>query len=248
MSAWKCSCGRIVPAQVEKCRCGRARQRTGLASPAPPKVGARSALLVAGTALVAVALAFGAYALYRVSTSPGIRVEPPATQPLAPVSPPVAEAASPQPSAGPAQLAVASPALPAAWLALQASPEPAATVAAAEGRFPTPPPLAVQGTNETPPAQGPSETEILQEKIQRYRAEYGTARSRVESLEREVAELTELATKVFAEGNSAAATIDADVVRSRLDRARHDLKNARDALAAVEERARRDGVSYGQLY
>jgi hypothetical protein len=31
-------------------------------------------------------------------------------------------------------------------------------------------------------------------------------------------------------------------------RARNDLENARAAVAAIEERARRDGVSYGQLY
>jgi phage shock protein A len=114
--------------------------------------------------------------------------------------------------------------------------------------FPTPPPPAVENTEPSAASDGPSETEQLQERIRRYRAEYADAKAKVERLERKVAELTKLATEVYADGNSASATLDADIVKANLNVARGDLEDARRQLAGVEERARLDGVGYGQLY
>jgi hypothetical protein len=176
--------------------------------------------------------------------------QPAESGPPASVSQAVAEAAPPQPAPSPTEEPGASTAE--RWQALGVGSGPSqapATTMTAAGGFPTlPPPTTLGDPPPEPTPAGPSETELLQEKIQRYRAEYGPAKTRVASLEREVADLAELATKVYAEGNSAAATLDADIVRARLNKARQDLETAKEAVAAIEERARRDGVSYGQLY
>lgn len=208
----------------------------------------RSAPVLSGAAALAAAVGLGASLWSCGRTPPEAKgTQPPESSTPAPVSQPVAEAALPQPEPSPTEQPEASTAE--RWQALGVgSGPPVTTMAAAGGGFPTPPPATLDEPAPAPTAAGPSETELLQEKIQRYRAEYGPAKSKVASLEREVAELTELATKVFADGNSASATLDADIVRARLGRARQDLDNARAAVAAIEERARRDGVGYGQLY
>lgn len=182
-----------------------------------------------------------ALASCRRSSAPTAKVEPPAIQ-----APAAQVAADPQPAASPS--APADRTTAERWAALGVGTETPAAPAAGSA-FPVPPP--VVASMEPPPAptpEGPSETQALQEKIERHRGEYRAAKEKVDSLERQVKELTELASGMFADGNSASATTQADLVRARLGRARGDLESARQELAAVEERARRDGVGYGQLY
>lgn len=109
------------------------------------------------------------------------------------------------------------------------------------------PAISVEPAREEEKVEGPSEMDKLRAKIQEYRAQYGPAKARVETLEREVTELSSRASRFIGGGNSGPA-IEADAVRSRLSAARNELDRARSALTAIEEHARRDGVSFGQLY
>lgn len=118
--------------------------------------------------------------------------------------------------------------------------------------------------DESVPA-GASDWDKLQAKSQRWRLEYRSAKANVDRLQAEVTKLEADAKNNLVVGyatEKAGGQVvctktpdpnspyksEAERIRERLPQARSDLANAKLALAAVEEAARKDGVASGQLY
>jgi hypothetical protein len=126
-----------------------------------------------------------------------------------------------------------------------------------------------QPSSETPSPAAPSAEEAsdfdrLKAKSERWRERYQSIKAEVDRLQAEVAKLEE-ETKNTLVGGLATEWIGGQLVvktpdptsqykssvernRERLPVARGELANAKAALAAIEEAARRDGVASGQLY
>lgn len=106
------------------------------------------------------------------------------------------------------------------------------------------------------PADPPSGMDELQAKIDRWRAQYRPVKARVDALEAEIKDLEPKAGGItivlgpsdprYVPGGTPEKT-QAESARTRLNDARNELRRAKEELAAIEERARRDGVSGASL-
>lgn len=242
MSAWTCNCGRIVPPQVDRCRCGGTRP---IPPPAetPGRAGGRNVLATAGKIVLAGALLFGAHRWYVSYTPPDVRgLVPSGVPPPRAVPVPSTMRVEPHGAWKPPPGLRATPAAVSGGFQFRGE------GVAPEARPSQESPVSVEPARDQQRAEGPSETDLLRLKIQGYRAQYGPLKGTVDRLEREVADLGARESRFIGGGNSIGPPIEVDAVRSRLNSARNELDRARIALAAIEERARRDGVPYGQLY
>jgi hypothetical protein len=108
-------------------------------------------------------------------------------------------------------------------------------------------------TSSSGPMSGPSGMEELQNKIAKWRAGYRPVKSTVDALEREVADLEAKASRIVVIVTDTTKPRDPNIrteaerTVERLPRARKELAAARQQLLSIEEGARRDGVSAGQL-
>jgi hypothetical protein len=99
----------------------------------------------------------------------------------------------------------------------------------------------------------PSGMDLLQSKIETWRARYRPVKSNVDSLEREIADLEARASKIAGIATDKSSyrdpklRTDAERTMERLPRAREQLSRARQQLSQIEDGARRDGVSTSQL-
>jgi hypothetical protein len=100
----------------------------------------------------------------------------------------------------------------------------------------------------------PSAMDALQQKTEMWRGRYRSAKASVDSLEREVADLEARSSRIAGIATDKSSyrdpnlRTDAERTAERLPRARTQLSAARERLRQVEDGARRDGVSSGQLY
>jgi predicted RNase H-like nuclease (RuvC/YqgF family) len=100
----------------------------------------------------------------------------------------------------------------------------------------------------------PSGMDELQRKIEKWRGRYHSAKSSVDSLEREIADLEARNSKIAGIATDRSTPrdpnlrTDAERTVESLARARRALTGAREELSRVEDGARRDGVASGQLY
>lgn len=103
-------------------------------------------------------------------------------------------------------------------------------------------------------AAPPSAMDVLQQKTEMWRGRYRSAKASVDSLEREIADLEAKSSRTSGIATDKSSYRDpnlrteAERTAERLPRARTQLSSARERLREVEEGARRDGVSSGQLY
>ena len=119
-------------------------------------------------------------------------------------------------------------------------------------------PSRVPGATSKPasPADPPSGMDELQAKIDRWRAQYRPVKARVDALEAEIKDLEPKARGMtivlgpsdprYVPGGTPQKT-QAESAQTRLSQARNELRRAKDELASIEERARRDGVSGASL-
>ena len=123
-----------------------------------------------------------------------------------------------------------------------------------------------------PAAEGPEQTDMdrLKAKLARWRAAFQPLKAEVDALEREVADLEVKASRDSGVGVAPGKPIydpyrgivgyesrggggprplhEGEAARMRLPKARQELAGAKQALADVENQARRDGIAPGQLY
>jgi hypothetical protein len=118
-------------------------------------------------------------------------------------------------------------------------------------------PLVTASPSPSPTPEPPSGMEVLQRKIVEWRARYRAVKAEVDELEAVIAELTEKARPgvtgglivVPGSGHRPTSVIpEVDVVVKTLEQTRREHAKAKQRLEDIIEAARRDGVSYGQLY
>ena len=107
----------------------------------------------------------------------------------------------------------------------------------------TPPPTSTGGI---------SDSDKLRGKIAAWRNQYQPVKAQVDKLVREVAELEAKASQIVGVWQdkslpSGPQKTEAEVVLTRLPQAKSELVTARKNLANIEDAARRDGVTAGQL-
>jgi hypothetical protein len=135
-----------------------------------------------------------------------------------------------------------------------------------------PPPGIANEGHAQPAAEGPEQTDMdrFKAKLARWRAAFLPLKARVDALEREVADLEPKASRDSGVGVAPGKPIydpyrgivgyessggggprplhEGEAARMRLPKARQELAAAKQALADVENQARRDGIAPGQLY
>lgn len=115
-------------------------------------------------------------------------------------------------------------------------------------------PKPVSETSSSGRRSEPSGTEVLQRKIETWRGRYRPVKASVDSLEVEVADLEARESRIAGIATDKTTYRDpnlrteAERTVERLPKAREQLARARQRLAEIEEGARRDGVSTGQLF
>jgi len=241
-STWRCICGRQVPARMGECHCGVTRDQALAAAkadqPEPPKPLTLLGLsLRLGAAAAVVVLGVAVFLVYLPSAPPPIAVSPSPT-PFAPSLP------SPVASVEPAETLPPWSGDPPNW-----EPPPAPPVGI-QTRAPAQPP-------ETAPAgpDEPSDLEKLRARVEFWRGRHQSAAARIADLEKELAVLEADATRAGSvpnedsnPGKSAEARRRTEFFKDRLTAARKELADARQELSEIEEGARAEGISPGQLY
>ena len=96
---------------------------------------------------------------------------------------------------------------------------------------------------------------LLRQKIEMWRARYQPVAERIAELEKEIpqleADMARAGSVPYEDDNpfkNRQTKRDSDMARGRLAEARKELEETRRELREIEEAARRDGVSSGQLY
>jgi hypothetical protein len=96
--------------------------------------------------------------------------------------------------------------------------------------------------------------DLLNRKIAKWRYRYRPVKASVDALEREVADLEARESRIAGIATDKTKPRDPNLrtdgerTVERLPKARAQLSAARERLSTIEEDARRDGVSSGQLY
>ena len=212
---------------MEECHCGVTRGQA-LAAARASQPEARKPLtlpaiaLRVGAAVALVITGIAVYVVYFTAGPPPVRASPPVTLP--PASP-VASATpeeSPTPWAGDAPI----------WV-------------------PAPPPEAIA---TRPPPREPTESDLLRARIEQWRGRYRPLAERVAQLQRDLVLLESdiqradnVAHDQSDPGRSADARRMKELLKERLESTRKELEQARQQLSDLEDSAREDGISPGQL-
>jgi hypothetical protein len=119
---------------------------------------------------------------------------------------------------------------------------------------PPPPPATMPHEPEPPPEtqpaapEGPSDMDRLRERTEFWRGRFQSVNERMAQIEKDIAEMEADATRYRDVPADSAQARAKEFARDRLDLARKALDDARRELREIEDAARRDGVSPGQLY
>jgi len=132
------------------------------------------------------------------------------------------------------------------------------------GESEAPPPSSSDGDKAAPPgrrqeapsADAATGMDELRAKIDRWRVRYRPVKARVDALEAEIKDLESKSKGItivmgpsdprYVPGGTPQQS-QSQAALTRLNQARNELRQAKSELASIEERARKDGVSAGQL-